>query len=85
MPNEIRDKVELRVGCIAGALEDHDYEAKLERAGVKDIELEPTRVYEAAQARDLLRSIGPDADRVAAATDGKFASAFIRARKPAAL
>jgi ubiquinone/menaquinone biosynthesis C-methylase UbiE len=85
MPNEIRDKVELWVGCIAGALEDQEYEAKLGRAGFKDIELEPTRVYKAAQAKDLLRSIGPDAERVAAAADGKFASAFIRARKPAAL
>jgi arsenite methyltransferase len=85
MPNEIRDRVELWVGCIAGALEDHEYEAKLGRAGFTDIELEPTRVYKAAQAKDLLCSIGPDADRVAAAADGKFASAFIRARKPAAL
>lgn len=85
MPNEIRDKVELWVGCIAGALEDHEYEAKLGRAGFTDIELEPTRVYQAAQAKELLRSIGPDADRVATAADGKFASAFIRARKPTAL
>ena len=69
MPNEIKDKVELWVGCIAGgALEDHEYEAKLGRAGFRNIEVEPTRVYKAAQARDLLCSIGPDADRVAAAS-----------------
>ena len=85
MPNEIRNKAELWVGCIAGALEDHEYEAKLARGGFKDIELEPTRVYKTAQAKDLLRSIGPDADRVATAGDDKFASALIRARKPDAL
>jgi SAM-dependent methyltransferase len=84
MPNEIKDKVELWVGCIAGALEDREYEVKLGRAGFRNIELEPTRVYKAAEAKELLRNIGPDADRVAAAVDGKFASAFIRARKPAA-
>jgi SAM-dependent methyltransferase len=82
MPNEIKGKVELWVACIAGALEDREYEAKLERAGFKNIEVELTRVYQAAQTKDLLCSIGPDADRVAAAADGKFASAFIRARKP---
>ena len=69
MPNEIKDKVELWVGCIAGALEDRDYEAKLGRAGFKNIELEPTRVYKAAEAKELLRNIGPEADRVAAAAD----------------
>jgi arsenite methyltransferase len=84
MPHEIRDKVELWVGCIAGALEDRAYEDKLGRTGFKNIEVEPTRVYNAAQAKDLLCRIGPDADRIAAAADGKFASAFIRAREPAA-
>ena len=85
MPSELKDQVELWVGCIAGALEDHEYEAKLGRAGFEDIEVEPTRVYKAAQVKDLLCCIGSDGDRVASGADGKFASAFIRARKPAAL
>lgn len=85
MPSEIRRRVELWAGCIAGALEDREYEAKLARAGFENIELETTRVYEAAQAKDLLASVGPDADRIAAAVDGRFASAFIRARKPSAV
>jgi len=85
MPKEIRDKVELWVGCIAGALEDREYEAKLGRAGFKDIEVEPTRVYKGEQVKDLLCGIGPEADRVAAAADQKFVSAFIRALKPATL
>ncbi len=82
IPNEIRRRVELWAGCIAGALEDREYAAKLARAGFGNIEVEPTRVYRASQAKELLESIGPDADRIAAAVDGKFASAFIRARKP---
>ena len=83
MPKEIQHMVELWAGCIAGALEDWDYEAKLARAGFKNIEVEPTRVYRAADAKGLLAGFGADADRIAAAVDEKFASAFIRARKPA--
>ncbi|MGH7781298.1 MAG: arsenite methyltransferase [Candidatus Binataceae bacterium] len=82
IPTEIRRKVELWAGCIAGALEEREYEAKLTRAGFAGAEIELTRIYTAAQAKDLLSSFGPDAERVAALVDGKFASAFIRARKP---
>jgi arsenite methyltransferase len=82
IPAEIRRRVELWAGCIAGALEDREYEEKLARAGFVDVEIEPTRVYTAAQANDLLASIGIKADAIAAKVDGKFASAFIRARKP---
>ena len=84
IPGEIRRKVELWAGCIAGALEDREYEAKLARAGFQKIEVEPTRVYQASQAKELLNGFGADAERIAAAVDGKFASAFIRAQKPAA-
>jgi SAM-dependent methyltransferase len=84
IPTEIRRRVELWAGCIAGALEDREYEAKLAHAGFVNVEIEPTRVYAAAQAKDLLKSIGLDADRIASQVDGKFASAFIRGRKPAA-
>lgn len=82
VPADIRRRVELWAGCIAGALEDREYEAKLSSAGFLDVEIEPTRVYSAAQAKDLLASIGIEADAIAAQVDGKFASAFIRARKP---
>ena len=82
MPNDIRCRIELWAGCIAGALEDREYAAKLARAGFQDIDVEPTRVYKAADAKDLLSSLGADGDRIAASVDGKFASASIRARKP---
>jgi len=45
MPPEIRERVLLWVGCIAGALEEGDYRAKLTAAGFENVELEPTRVY----------------------------------------
>lgn len=81
VPAEVRRNVELWVGCIAGALEDTEYVAKLERAGFTGIELEPTRVYHVADAREFLAAEGVDVDALAPLVDGKFMSAFIRAVK----
>jgi arsenite methyltransferase len=83
IPAEIRRKVELWAGCIAGALEESEYRSKLATAGFEAIEVEPTRVYTAAQGKDLLAQIGLDAEKIAPLIDNKFMSAFIRARKPA--
>ncbi len=82
VPPEIRRSVELWIGCVAGALDEADYRARLARAGFVDIDIEPTRVYRAADAREFLAAAGLDVERVAAAVDGRFMSAFIRARKP---
>lgn len=84
VPAAIMRSVELWIGCVAGALQDSEYRAKLAAAGFEAIEIEPTRVYEAAQLRDFIAQAGMDAAQVATLVDGKFASAFIRARKPAA-
>jgi ubiquinone/menaquinone biosynthesis C-methylase UbiE len=83
MPAEVRRNVELWVGCIAGALEESEYAGKLARAGFEDIDLEPTRIYNVEDAREFLTAEGIDVDAVAPVVDGKFMSAFIRARKPA--
>ncbi len=83
MPPEIRRSVELWAGCMAGALEEGIYREKLARAGFLEIDIEPTRVYRAEDARDALTRHGFDADTLAPLVDGKFASASIRARKPA--
>jgi SAM-dependent methyltransferase len=83
VPKEIRRSMELWVGCIAGALEESDYVAKLTRAGFASIDVEATRVYKIEEARDFLIGAGLDPDSVAPLVDGKFASAFIRATKPA--
>ncbi len=82
VPTEIRRSVELWVGCIAGALEESEYRKKLAHAGFVDIDLEPTRIYRAEDAREFLVAEGIDADQIAPAVDGKFMSAFIRARRP---
>ena len=79
----IREKVLLWVGCIAGALEDNEYRAKLTAAGFADVHLEPTRIYRAADARTFLSGQGIDVDTIAPQIDGKFLSAFVRATKPA--
>ncbi|HEY7791012.1 MAG TPA: arsenite methyltransferase [Vicinamibacterales bacterium] len=84
VPPDIRRSMELWVGCIAGALEEHDYAAKLRAAGFADVELDPWRVYQIEDARAFLGESGIDVDRLAPQVEGKFASAFIRARKPAA-
>jgi arsenite methyltransferase len=67
---EIRKNMELWVGCIAGALEESEYRAKLAAAGFSAITLEATRVYEAEPG-------------MPAGVAGKFASMFVRAAKPA--
>lgn len=84
VPPEIRRSVELWVGCIAGAMEEAEFEARLARAGFSDIQIEPTRVYRSEDAREFLTARGIDVDALAPAMDGKFVSAFIRARKPEA-
>lgn len=80
---EIREKVLLWVGCIAGALEENDYRARLAAAGFTAIDLEPTRVYHLDDARAFLSGQGIDVDAIAPLVDGKFFSAFVRATKPA--
>ena len=62
----LRRDMELWVGCIAGALDETDYKAKLTAAGFDDIDVETWRVYE---------GVAPEAE-------GRFASAFIRGTKP---
>ena len=83
VPAEVRRSMELWVGCIAGALRDYDYAAKLARAGFDAIDIEPTRVYSIEDARQFLAGEGMDADAIAPQVEGKFISAFIRAAKPA--
>jgi len=83
VPMEVRRSMELWVGCIAGALRDYDYVAKLAKAGFDSIDIEPTRVYSIEDARQFLAGEGMDVDAIAPQVEGKFMSAFIRAVKPA--
>jgi len=80
---QIRESILLWVGCIAGALEENDYRAKLLAAGFKQIDIEPTRIYRIDDAREFLTGQGLDVDALAREADEKFMSAFICAVKPA--
>src|SRR3989449_1004050 len=79
---DIRRNMELWVGCIAGALEEGEYDSKLRAAGFADVEVEPWRIYTVEDARAFLAETGFDVDRLAPEIDRRFASAFVRARKP---
>jgi arsenite methyltransferase len=83
VPEGIRQNMLLWVGCIAGALDDYQYIAKLAKAGFDAIDIEPTRVYDIEDARTFLTGQGVDVDAIAPQVEGKFMSAFIRATKPA--
>jgi SAM-dependent methyltransferase len=82
VPDAIRKSVELWVGCVAGAMEESEYRAKLEHAGFTAVGVEPTRIYDLGEAREFLSAQGIDADAAARQVEGQFMSAFIRATKP---
>jgi arsenite methyltransferase len=83
VPAEVRRSMELWVGCVAGALEEGEFEALLRESGFEDPRIEITRVYRAEDARSFLAGAGLDVEPAVAAVDGRFAAAFVRARKPA--
>jgi arsenite methyltransferase len=82
VPADIRRSIELWVGCVAGALEESEYRMKLAATGFEAIDIEPTRVYKLEDARQFLAGQGVDVDTVASLVEGKFMSAFVRAKKP---
>lgn len=84
LPDDLRRSMELWVGCVAGALEETEYREALAHAGFESVDVEPTRIYRAADARQFLEQSGLDAEAVAREVDGRIMSAFIRASKPAA-
>jgi SAM-dependent methyltransferase len=83
VPEAVRRNMLLWVGCIAGALEEDQYAAKLAEAGFAGVSIEPTRVYDIEDARAFLLGQGIDVNVIAPQVQGKFMSAFIRATKPA--
>lgn len=84
VPEEVRKSMLLWVGCIAGALDQDDYLAKLRGAGFENVSIEPTREYNVEDARQFLTEAGVDVDAIAPRVNHKFFSGFIRATKPKA-
>ena len=63
MPEAARRSMELWVGCVAGALSEDEYRAKLQAAGFTDVEIERTREYEiegAQAASAFIRARKPE-------------------------
>ena len=83
VPVEMRQNMLLWVGCIAGAIDEKEYVARLQTAGFENVGIEPTRVYDIEDARVFLSGQGVDVDAMAPQVEGKFMGAFIRASKPA--
>ena len=82
VPDAIKKNMELWVGCVAGALSDDEYVAKLAGAGFENVGIEPTRVYSIEDARGFLAGRGLNVDTLVREVEGKFISAFVRASKP---
>jgi arsenite methyltransferase len=82
IPAQVRQKMEVWIGCVAGVLGDADYVKKLANSGFYEIEIQSTRVHSIGEARTFLLREGVDVDSVASQIDGEFVSAFIRAAKP---
>ncbi len=84
IPEAVRASMALWTGCVAGALDEAEYVAKLTAAGFEAAGVEPTRIYSGEDAMTFLVDAGLDAATVAPQIDGKVMGAFIRATKPAA-
>ncbi len=82
VPAAVRRNMELWVGCVAGALEEKEYERLLDRAGFTSIDIEPTRIYRMEDAAAFLAGSGLDEAMLSSEIDGRFMSAFVRAKKP---
>ena len=76
--------MEVGVGCLAGALEESTYRSKLSGAGFEAVDLEPTRIYRAADATQFFEEAGLFGYATIAQVDGPIMSAFVRVQKPAA-
>jgi arsenite methyltransferase len=79
---DIRRNALLWAGCVAGALDEKDYRARLAAAGFEQITIEPTRVYSLEDSRKSFQGSGLDLDAIASEVEGKFISGFVRAVKP---
>jgi len=84
VPSAVRQSLELWVGCVAGALTEEEFLAKLRSAGFAEPAIEPTRIYQFEDAKAFLTDAGFDGEVLAREVGGRVMGAFVRATKPAA-
>ena len=87
LPAEVRRSMELWASCVAGALSENEFLTLLTEAGFESADIEPTRIYAAADAGALVADGAADGVDVAAVAEvmgGRLMSAFVRATKPTA-
>ncbi len=84
-PDSVLHSLEAWTGCIAGALHEDKYRDLLAEVGFREIAIEVTRSYSTADVAGETSCCAPAdlAGRDLTLADGLFASAFIRATKPA--
>jgi SAM-dependent methyltransferase len=75
VPQELREDVEAWAGCVAGALEEQDYLARLRAAGFADPAVEVTNVYDGSPANSCCGA-------PALPAGVRLVSGFVRATKP---
>lgn len=84
LPEGLRKNLLAWAGCVAGALTDDEYKAKLTGVGFENPEVVVTRVYDLTGKK--ARQLAPWASSAEMEEfDGAVVSAFIRAKKPARL
>lgn len=84
VPDEIKQSVQMWVGCVSGAMSAKEYERILKEAGFTDIEIEPVHIYTKDVIRSLAEShqLGYIYEKLdETALDGAFAGAHVKARK----
>ncbi|MDQ2903418.1 MAG: arsenite methyltransferase [Ktedonobacteraceae bacterium] len=84
LPSALRRDMEAWAGCVAGALEEETYRSLLHEAGFAEIEIEVTRRYssEEVDQSGASASVAALSLEERSEVDGRFISAFVRARKP---
>jgi arsenite methyltransferase len=84
LPADVKQSMELWIGCVAGALSDREFTSLLTEAGFQRPTVELTRTYSFEDAKAFLANTGLDADRIATEVAGRVGAAFVRATKPVA-
>ncbi len=84
IPEELRQSVQMWVGCVAGALSVSEYERILKEVGFKDIEITPVNIYTKEIIKDMAedKNLGDIYSQLdESAMDGAFAGAHVKAYK----